>query len=420
MRARYLLLAACSAASGIVALGACATADDPTAAPSSNVVLTSDAGTDGDDAHAEDAASCVDCEYFQETCSDDVLCPNWPSDMIGTIDPRVTFTTIQGRSRADVWVAGALGSAAHHDGSAWTLHKLESAETIRALWLAESGEISGAALERLFTRGLAVADGGVAPGEDWTARTTVPHQEYARWSRTITSGWASRDAQWLWATTENNCFLDLGNSTRPIPGCATDTSPSSGLWRVRVDASSDVELADAIGKELCRAISCGSMTSVHGSTANALWAVGHAGAAIRVTDADSDTPKLRAFNSQTLNAIYGVWESTPPGTDGAGGEAWAVGAKGVIRHYKGDPAVWEVVEGPTTMDLRAVWGSSSSDVWAVGDEATVLHYDGTSWSRVKIAGLGARRPKLTAVWTAEPGHVWVAGHGVVLSLGGKP
>ena len=63
--------------------------------------------------------------------------------------------------------------------------------------------------------------------------------------------------------------------------------------------------------------------------------------------------------------------------------------------------------------------SISTDVWAVGDEGVVLRYDGKSWSRVKVAGLGAERPNLTAVWVAAGGHVWVGGEGVVLSLRGK-
>ncbi len=172
----------------------------------------------------------------------------------------------------------------------------------------------------------------------------------------MTSGGASPDAEWLWATTDNTCFVDFGNWSRPLPDCSFDPSPSSGLWRILITASSDVEIGDAIGKDMCRAISCGSMTSVHGSSMNALWAVGHAGAAIRVTDADGANPKIRAFNRQALGALHGVWEATPPGADGVGGEAWAVGARGVVRHYKGDPAVWEVVDDvPTAADLRVVW-----------------------------------------------------------------
>ena len=70
--------------------------------------------------------------------------------------------------------------------------------------------------------------------------------------------------------------------------------------------------------------------------------------------------------------------------------------------------------------LRAVWSAGPNDVWSVSADGAVLHYDGTRWSRMKIGGLGSRRPDLTTVWTAGPGHVWVGGDGVLLSLGGKP
>ncbi len=133
-----------------------------------NVVLTSDARADAETGiDAGDSASCADFEYFPETCSDEVLCPNWPSDQDGAIDPRTSITAVRGRSRTDVWVVGAVGNAARFDGTNRALHHVQPAETIRALWLRESGEISGAALERLFSRGLEVADGGpsqAAPG----------------------------------------------------------------------------------------------------------------------------------------------------------------------------------------------------------------------------------------------------------------
>jgi hypothetical protein len=78
-----------------------------------------------------------------------------------------------------------------------------------------------------------------------------------------------------------------------------------------------------------------------------------------------------------------------------------------------------VADVPATATLRAVWGTSSADVWAVGDDATVLHYDGTSWTRAHVAGLGARHPNLYAVWASAPGHVWIGGDGILLSIGGK-
>ncbi|AKU95957.1 hypothetical protein AKJ09_02621 [Labilithrix luteola] len=99
-----------------------------------------------------------------------------------------------------------------------------------------------------------------------------------------------------------------------------------------------------------------------------------------------------------------------------------MGNGGEIRHYTGDPAVWDIVTNvPTTANLNAIWGASPSDIWAVGDKGVALHYDGSGWTRIKVAGLDeSRRPDLTAVWMPSPGHVWIGGVGIVLSLGGKP
>jgi hypothetical protein len=157
------------------------------------------------------------------------------------------------------------------------------------------------------------------------------------------------------------------------------------------------------------------MTSIHGASRNDAWAVGYRGAAVHITDADGDYPTMTAFNTQTFDALFGVWTSPES-------ETWAVGANGTIRrHSNGDPSLWEIITGvPTTKDLHDVGGSSASDVWAVGDDAVVLHYDGTRWSRLEIAGLGERRPNLSAVWVPEPGHVWIGGQGILLSLGGTP
>ena len=428
MRARTIVFAGLLATSGVAALAACATSDgENNATPPPQQVPSGDAGEDAA-ADAGDADSCDDCEYFTDTCTDDTFCSNGPFDIPEGMDRRTRITVLRGRSESDVWVVGTLGDAAHFDGTGWKRRDLGFRETIRALWLRESGEIAGVSVDRLFSRGVDVEDGGTPSAAGWLPRVVQPipiTAEYWQWSRSITSGWGNPGSDWLYVTTEHVCFLDISNPTRPIPSCLFDTSPTSGLWRIRMSSSSPFEVSDAIGKAMCRAISCASMTNMHGASHDAFWAVGHSGTAMRVTEPDSDTPKLRTFNTLTAHALFGVWEATPPVPDGdgelEGGEAWAVGAHGTVRHYTGDRAVWEsVADVPTTQDLRSVWGTSPTDVWAVGTRATVLHFDGTSWKRVKIAGLGAVRPDLTAVWSPSPGHVWIAGDGVVLSLGGKP
>ena len=414
MRARYFTLAGILAASGAAALSACAThVDEFLAEPAPEVVVPAPEAEAGADAaapfDASDAAPCADCEYFPEVCTDDVLCQNGLFGTDGGLDPRAPVNVIRGRSASDVWIAGALGALAHFDGVSWTPSDLGVRETVHALWLDDSGEVSAASLQRLFSRGLDDPnDAGVSDG-GWTSRTTrTPSAEYRRWSRTLVSGWSFPGSEWRWGVTTNHC----ASSTCLV----SDPSPTSGVWRFRSSpvAPGSFDIADVISKNMCARISCGDMMSIHGSSANDLWAVGNGGAAVRITEAESNAPTILAFNTQTLSTLHGVWAASES-------EAWAVGAQGLVRHYSGHPVLWDIVSDvPTNEDLFAVWGSSPSDVWVVGDAATVLHYDGVTWSRVKIASLGARRPKLTAVWVPSPGHVWIGGQGVLLSLGGKP
>jgi hypothetical protein len=359
-----------------------------------------DSGLDGASTDAA-AGQCADCEYFPEACSSDVLCPNGPFDPnspAGSLDLRASINVIRGRSVNDVWAAGAVGALAHFDGTSWSLSDLGSRYTQRALWLRDTTEVSLGALQNVYARGVDVPDGGTAPsGGGWKRHSPSYAPELDPSSERLVSVWAAPGADWLWCAAKG-----VGVNT---PG---------GLWRLRQSPATAFELEVGIPASVCRSAGCGRMASIHGAAANEFWAVGASGATVRVTDAENDAPSVKAFNSQTSNALNGVWAASDS-------EAWAVGANGTIRHYTGDPMLWDVVSDvPTTVDLNAVWGASSSDVWAVGDAGVVLHYDGKSWSRVKIAGLGTDRPELTTVWVAAPGHVWIGGQGVILSLGGKP
>jgi hypothetical protein len=155
------------------------------------------------------------------------------------------------------------------------------------------------------------------------------------------------------------------------------------------------------------------IASIHGSSPNVLWAVGSGGSAFRIDGADGDGPSVEAINSLSWNQLNGVWAASDS-------EAWAVGVGGTVRHYAAGSPRADIVAGvPPNVNLRAVWGSSSSDIWAVGDAGVVLRYDGHTWSRVKIAGLAMRRPNLTTIWMPSPGHVWIGGEGLILSLGGR-
>lgn len=377
--------------------GVAACASTETVAPgteeNSNTVPTTppaaDSGADVDVAPEADAGPCADCEYFPSTCVPDALCPNGPfasSPSGDGLPVTVQINVIRGRSVDDVWAAGTAGSLAHFDGTSWTRVDLGTLETLNALWLSDSENVALAQMTRLYTHDTH----GVG---EWPL-TELPFNGDALFAR-LTSAWSAAGSPWLWCT-------------------AQSISPTTGLWRIRHLPSNDIELQSGLSPETCSGAGCTLMTSIHGLSATDLWAVGDKGAAVHILDADGDAPSVKAFNTQTRNTLNGVWAASAS-------DVWAVGIRGTIRHYTGDPLLWNVVsEVETTATLRAVFGSSSTDVWAVGDGGLVLHHDGKSWSRVAIAGLGKRRPNLTTVWVSAPGHVWVGGEGVILSLGGKP
>jgi hypothetical protein len=93
-------------------------------------------------------------------------------------------------------------------------------------------------------------------------------------------------------------------------------------------------------------------------------------------------------------------------------DIWAVGEAGAIVHYDG--TAWsELTSSPTSAGLRGVWGTAANDVWAVGDSGVILHFEGSSWS--KDVRLTSRT--LRAVWGDPSGEVWAVGDsGTVLHL----
>lgn len=387
--ALVLGVAACAEAEALVAPGP----------PESTSVPAADAGALDASPEDDDAGPCADCEYFPSACSPDTLCPNGPfgsSPSNGGLSPTARINVIRGRSVSDVWAAGSSGSLAHFDGTSWKPVELGTLETLNALWLPDSGEIALAQMTRVYTH-----DAGATPPDGRWPRTEVPLPwDYPNEADAkLTSAWSAPGSPWLWCT-----------MTSP----STPWTSKTGLWRMRRLPSNELEIQSGVSAETCSSARCTVMKSIHGASANELWAVGDLGSAVQIHDADGDTPSVKPFNTQTRNVLNGVWVASPS-------DAWAVGATGTIRHYTGDPLLWDVVSDPgTTEDLRAVWGSSSTDIWAVGDGGLVLHYDGKGWTRIKLAGLGKRRPNLTTVWVPAPGHVWVGGDGVILSLGGKP
>jgi len=394
-------------ASGATAIGAaamlaaCATDGESTPAsidPPAPIPEPSEAGAQPID--GGDAGACTDdCEFFPDTCSEDALCFGGlfdPASPSNGLDLRTHVTGIAYRSASDAWLIGTVGAAAHFDGASWRPATVDTQHSLYALWLHPEGEVAFDDPRRLYTRGFdAGADADVSDG-GWSyfGSATVTTAWTVSALRVATS-WSFPGARSLWI------------------GTSTSSSGSGGIWRLRHAADSGKFALTPIATD-CSTIPCNQALAIHGPSPDELWAVGPTGAIFRITEAESDAPVFTGFNSLTTNALYGVWAH-------ASNDVWAVGATGTVRRYRGDARFLEEYEAvPTTQHLHAVAGSSPSDVWIAGDEGTVFHFDGTSWTRVKVAGLNGRRPRLDRIWVPAPGKVWIAGQGVLVSLGGKP
>ena len=369
-----------------VFVAACASNDDADITPedTQTPVPTPDAG--GVDGADEETCTGDDCDFFLDACEPGALCPSglFGDKPTSGVDWRARVEAIRGRSATNAWLVGTMGLTGHFDGSAWRSIDVGGVDSLFYLWLADRGELAFGWLDRVFTRGLGASDAGVS-ADGWTDRGELTPPTGA--SSRVTAAWGRTGSSTMWVGTE------------------------AEVWRIQTDGAT-LTTSPGVPQSVCQSVPCKFLRAFDGTSANVVWGVGENGAAIRITSAETETPKVEVMNPLTWSTLSGVWAVSDT-------EAWAVGARGLVIHNVGATFGWNVVEVPTTEHLRAVSGSSPSDIWVVGDKGVVLHYDGATWTRIKLAGMVGRRPELLSVWVPEPGKVWVGGQGVLLSLGGK-
>ncbi len=68
---------------------------------------------------------------------------------------------------------------------------------------------------------------------------------------------------------------------------------------------------------------------------------------------------------------------------------------------------WSEVPEPTQGDLRAMWGTSASDIWATGRDGAAAHWDGTAWTSVKLPTTS----DVVGIWGTGADNVWAVGGG---------
>ncbi len=84
-------------------------------------------------------------------------------------------------------------------------------------------------------------------------------------------------------------------------------------------------------------------------------------------------------------------------------DVFAVGLSGVIAHHDG--VTWTSQASGTAQNLLGVWANAPDDVFAVGTTGTIRHYNGTSWS----AQTSNTTQPLAAVWGASGSDVFAVG-----------
>ncbi len=94
--------------------------------------------------------------------------------------------------------------------------------------------------------------------------------------------------------------------------------------------------------------------------------------------------------TQTLRALWGSSASN----------VWAVGDEGPIIHWNGN--TWTVQNSGTGARLWDIWGAAANDVWAVGRWGTIIHYDGVSWTSARNDTNGTFR----SIWGTTHNDVW--------------
>ncbi|MEA2752105.1 MAG: hypothetical protein QOI41_6248 [Myxococcales bacterium] len=155
-----------------------------------------------------------------------------------------------------------------------------------------------------------------------------------------------------------------------------------------------------------------TLAAVWGTSAADVWAVGSGGTIIHY-----DGATWTATPSGLHETFYGVWGSGP-------NDVYAVSSTQVILHgtgYAAGKATWNAV--PTSLDdfstvvVRAVWGSSSTDV-RIGGRAYSLDPSPSGFGDqfVKTAtadgGIAWRplpgTPSITSIWGSSANDVWMA------------
>ena len=165
-----------------------------------------------------------------------------------------------------------------------------------------------------------------------------------------------------------------------------------------------------------------SILDIWGTSPENLYAVGYS----HYPDgADYDTGYVLHFDGHQWSEVFDEWPLRFVRVWGSGPtDVYAVGATnvpnglygeftghGAIRHFDGTS--WSAVPSPTSLALRAIWGSSPTDVYVLASGAqpgSIWHFDGLDWTPLHV-GAGS----LFDIWGSSAADVFAVGlDGIIL------
>jgi hypothetical protein len=370
------------------------------------------------------------------------------------VDPQVSMSpplgqrwlnAVWGTSSTDVYVVGELWTLLHFNGTSWSVVPLGSPpqfdNALYAVWGSGPTDVFAAGdwgkvihleagqwkdrsvAESVYLRAIAGTD-GTAPvyvaGATWT--TSTNHGVVYSWDRS---------GSWTAEVTESGAMRGLlarpgevfvvgeeGTALRKSAGWTKTPLPSgysnlslSAVWE---DGGTVYAMEDSLWDdgttELFTYNSTNGWQHVTGTELSnellAGWSpgsgsvlAGAGGTIVSWTGGSSFAQQMPKAvpGSPTDREMMAVWGRS-------GNDLFAVGVGGTIMHR--GPSGWTSQLSNTTEELRAVWGSTTTNlVIAVGTNGTILHYDGSTWSKQPSPSTTI----LEAVWGANDTDLWIIG-----------
>jgi hypothetical protein len=393
----------CAAAGAILAIGACASNDQPDSGDgddSSTSIPPPLPDADGSDSDA-DAGTDADASVEAGTriCSDDHFCHSvLPADQ--------ELHGVWGDGSGVVWAVSTAGSILRWEGSAWKVHA-SGLDELTAVWGSGPTDIWVGGKQGLFHgTGATPATLVFVPVANLPGDPTYP----------ITSIWGTGPND-VWAVGGVRTFFDNAGRVLHYAGPSDDEAgtdwtlddlssqpfafgtvwgtPEGGAWIQ--GAGPDFDVAGVyhrnVGSTTWDPVTLPAdpstdlapepdvFTAAGSSTASSIWLVGRTGdfngeGYWHGTSTDNGstvawTYTPRPFGSLGLNAIWGL------GVD----DTWGAGPSGRLAHWDG--ANWAqaailVTALPVTKTFYAIWGLSNDDFWIVGDNIALHKTTGTA------------------------------------------